>query len=75
VCSSDLGIVYATDAKLSKKVEIVAAFPDETHSPIVYPGALVTQSGDAQAFLNFLTNPSALGIFAGYGFKPITGKP
>ncbi len=45
-----IGIAYATDAKISNKVETVATFPEGFHSPIVYPAALVTQSGEAKAF-------------------------
>ncbi len=36
-----LGIVYATDAAISDKVEVLASFPESTHTPIVYPFALV----------------------------------
>lgn len=62
------GIVYETDAKQSKKVEIVAKFPADTHAKIVYPFALVRQSGDAEKFLDFLKTKQASEIFLGYGF-------
>ena len=41
------GIVYATDAALSKKVKVVAVFPDDSHPPIVYPVALDDRPGHA----------------------------
>ena len=31
------GIVYATDAAISEKVEVLEKFPPDTHRPIVYP--------------------------------------
>jgi molybdate transport system substrate-binding protein len=65
----DAGIVYETDAKQSKKVEVIGRFPADTHSPIVYPFALVTQSGDAKKFLDYLKQKPAADIFAQYGFK------
>ncbi|HTF97100.1 MAG TPA: molybdate ABC transporter substrate-binding protein [Cellvibrio sp.] len=64
-----LGIVYKTDAQLSKKVSVVASFPAESHLPIVYPGGLTKNAGpDAQAFWQFLQSNAALEIFARYGF-------
>jgi len=62
-----IGIVYATDARISNKVETVARFPDGLHAPIIYPAALVTQSGEAKAFFDYLQSSGKL--FAGYGFK------
>jgi molybdate transport system substrate-binding protein len=65
----DAGIVYETDAKQSKKVEVIGRFPADIHSPIVYPFALVTQSGDAKKFLDYLKQKPAAEVFAKYGFK------
>lgn len=63
-----VGIVYATDAKIGgDKVEVVGTFPDGLHAPIVYPAALVTQSGDAKRFFNYLQEAGS--VFAKYGFK------
>lgn len=62
------GIVYETDAKQSKKVEVVAKFPADTHAKIVYPFALVKQSGDAEKFLDFLKTKQASEVFLMYGF-------
>jgi len=64
-----LGIVYATDAAISDRVEVLASFPDATHDPIVYPFALVTGAQpDARAFLDYLGTAAAKSIFTHYGF-------
>ena len=39
--SAPLGIVYQTDARISRRVRVVAAFPAHSHPPIVYEIALV----------------------------------
>jgi len=65
------GIVYATDAALSKAVMIAGTFPADSHDPVSYPFA-VTKSGDtpeARALLQFLTGPAAHEVFAQRGFK------
>ena len=65
-----LGIVYATDARISDKVEVLDRFPDSSHKPIVYPFAAVKNSRpETRAFLQFMqTSPVAAGIFERYGF-------
>jgi molybdate transport system substrate-binding protein len=65
------GIVYATDAAVSKAVMIAGTFPADSHDPVSYPFA-VTKSGDtpeARALLQFLTGPAAHEVFAQRGFK------
>ena len=64
------GIVYATDAALSKKVKVVGVFPDDTHPPIVYPVALVTghDTPEAKAFFAYMKGPEAAAVFKKYGF-------
>ncbi|MCA1908060.1 MAG: molybdate ABC transporter substrate-binding protein [Magnetospirillum sp.] len=65
------GVVYATDAAVSKKVKVVGVFPDTLHDPIVYPFALVAgkESPAAKALLDFVRSPGAKGIFVKHGFK------
>lgn len=65
-----LGIVYATDAAISSKVEILARFPSETHQPIVYPFAIVNGArSEAKALMTFIrTSPEAAAIFNQHGF-------
>jgi molybdate transport system substrate-binding protein len=65
------GIVYATDAAVSKSVMVAGTFPADTHDPISYPFA-VTRSGDspeARALMTFLAGPQARAIFVNRGFK------
>jgi molybdate transport system substrate-binding protein len=68
------GIVYETDAKISDKVEIVGTFPERSHSPIVYPMALVSQSTQARDFLNYLAQKEASDVFVRYGFKVLDAR-
>jgi len=65
------GIVYATDAKADPKVKVVGALPASSHSPIVYPVALIAASTnpDAAFFLAYLTSQAATKIFTGQGFE------
>lgn len=64
------GVVYATDAKGQKDATVVATFPEESHKPITYPGAVVAASTkpEAQGFLDFLRTPAASDLFAAAGF-------
>jgi molybdate transport system substrate-binding protein len=64
------GIVYATDAAVSKDVAIAGTFPPDTHDPVTYPFAIV-QGGDtseARALLAFLSGPQAMAVFQRAGF-------
>ncbi len=65
-----LGIVYATDAAAEPNVKIVAAFPDDTHAPIVYPAAMTrdAKSADARGFLDYLKSVKARSSFEKQGF-------
>ncbi|HXT80238.1 MAG TPA: molybdate ABC transporter substrate-binding protein [Acetobacteraceae bacterium] len=65
------GIVYATDAAVSKAVMVAGTFPASSHDPVTYPFA-VTKSGDtpdARALMTFLSGPQARAIFVKRGFK------
>lgn len=67
------GIVYATDARISKKVDLSFVFPEESHSPIRYPAAVCVNAGTpetARVFLEFLKSPDAKTVFKRYGFEP-----
>ncbi len=66
-----LGIVYATDARASKGVRVVAVFPAASHPPIRYPLAILKQSrsADAAGFRAFLLSPRGRAIFVRYGFS------
>ena len=65
------GIVYGTDAAVSKAVTVAGVFPENSHDPVTYPFALI-KSGDTQdarAFLAFLSTQAARDIWVGRGFK------
>ena len=68
---SPLGIVYDTDAKVEPTVRIVGLFPDASHPPIVYPGAVVASSKNphAKGFLDSLISPAEAAIFHRFGFR------
>ncbi|MBO9464305.1 molybdate ABC transporter substrate-binding protein [Tropicibacter sp. R15_0] len=64
-----LGIVYATDAQADDRVHIVAPFPKDTHQPIRYPAAQISESQAATDFLTFLKSPEASALFQAHGFE------
>lgn len=67
----DAGIVYTTDARQSNRVRVVATAPTSTHSPIIYPVAVIRRSRQAEAareFVTFLTSAQARTVFKRYGF-------
>lgn len=66
-----LGVVYATDAAVSKKVKVIGVFPDSMHDPITYPFALIagTETPAAKAFLDYVKGLEAKGVFTRHGFK------
>jgi molybdate transport system substrate-binding protein len=71
--NADAGIVYATDAKISKKVAVAATASEDSHSPVVYPAALIKSSKNpaaAKTFLEFLSGEKARVVFQKYGFIP-----
>jgi molybdate transport system substrate-binding protein len=69
--NADAGIVYVTDAKISDRVKQVATAPNNLHSLIVYPIAVIKASRNqqsARAYVQFLRNKQAQDIFKKYGF-------
>lgn len=64
------GIVYSTDAAVSKNVRVAGTFPEGAHAPISYPVALMKEQdkGEARVFYDFLLTPEARVIFEKYGF-------
>jgi molybdate transport system substrate-binding protein len=65
------GIVSTTDASASDRVTVIATFPADTHRPIIYPAAVLSDSQhrDAAArFLGFLSSASGRTIFERLGF-------
>jgi molybdate transport system substrate-binding protein len=74
---AEAGVVYATDAGISKKVEAVYTFESTTHDPIVYPLVLLKageKNEGARKFYEYLQSPAASAIFQKYGFTRLDGK-
>jgi molybdate transport system substrate-binding protein len=70
----DAGVVYATDAAISKKITVIATAPEGTHKPVIYPGAVVKASVSpevAKAFLRWLSSAEASKVFVRYGFSVV----
>jgi molybdate transport system substrate-binding protein len=68
----DAGIVYKTDAILSKKVNIIASAKEGAHTPIIYPLGIVsdtTYPKEAKIFYQYMQSQEALRILEKYGFS------
>jgi molybdate transport system substrate-binding protein len=67
-----IGIVYETDALLNKNVVVQAIFPEKSHSPIIYPSALLnSKNSEAASYWVFLQSLQARAVFKRYGFTPL----
>lgn len=75
--SARFGIVYATDAASSKKVEVVYRVPISEGPPIIYPVAKLLRSKKEMAlrFLQSLSSLRAEKIFVRYGFRFLPTAP
>lgn len=68
----DAGVVYRTDAAVSRRVRVAATAPPGTHRPIVYPVAVIsrTEKGEAaQAFVAYLLGPEGRKVLRRRGFR------
>jgi molybdate transport system substrate-binding protein len=68
---AEAGIVYKTDAAISKKVQVAFAVPPRDGPKISYPMAVTTEARDpkaARAFLEYLDSDEAGRVFAKFGF-------
>ena len=72
--SADVGVVYATDAATTDKVQVVAEAPEGSlEKKVVYPVGIVSASQHkdaARLFVEFLQSDEALAVFEEYGFTP-----
>ncbi|WP_257386547.1 molybdate ABC transporter substrate-binding protein [Tahibacter caeni] len=66
-----LAAVYRSDAVSEPKVRVVAAFPADSHPPIVYPAAALQQhdGAAAQRFLALLRSAPARAVLQRWGFR------
>jgi molybdate transport system substrate-binding protein len=71
--SAEVGVVYATDAASTNKVEIVAEAPaGSLAQKVVYPAGITAASGhqkEARLFIDFLASEEGLTVFQKYGFS------
>jgi molybdate transport system substrate-binding protein len=69
----DAGVVYATDAAArSKEIKIVAAAPEASHKPAVYPIAVVKgtkNEAEAKSFIALVLSEEGKKILRKHGFK------
>ena len=68
------GLVYTTDARISRRVRVVATAPSDSHEPILYPVAALKASKSPQAarsFLDALESPETLAMFEKSGFAAV----
>ncbi|MDR2762265.1 MAG: molybdate ABC transporter substrate-binding protein [Planctomycetaceae bacterium] len=68
----DAGVVYYTDTLIMPdKVKIIAEAPENTHSPIIFPAAVIATGNNQEggkAFLKFLSSPEAIKVFKNCGY-------
>jgi len=71
------GIVYATDAKISRNVQEVDEVPGASNLNIAYPLAVVAERNrpEVTRFLDFLKGPEARRIFSDFGFTSLVKPP
>ncbi|WP_428390741.1 molybdate ABC transporter substrate-binding protein [Lichenicoccus sp.] len=70
------GIVYATDVPVAPGLAVAGIFPESSHTPIVYPGAVLKAAGQpkrAAALLSDLGGGAAQAIFHNLGFSKPPG--
>lgn len=73
--NAEAGIVYATDARESGKVRVAATAPEGSHSPVIYPAAVIAASRNqtaARAFVEFLAGSQARDVFTRHGFTMVS---
>ncbi len=66
------GIVYASDVQATQDLAVAGTFPESSHPPIVYPGAVLKQAPmpqQAQQLLAFLGGGAAQAVFHNLGFS------
>jgi molybdate transport system substrate-binding protein len=75
---TDAGIVYASDARaVGEKARVIATAPEEAHSPILYPVAVIKESKQKQAareFVDLVLSAEGKTILAKYGFAASSEK-
>jgi len=65
------GVVYSSDASVSKNIKVLAVFDRSLHSPVVYPAGIIKKNSSDRVkdFYTFLKSSEAEVIFSKYGFE------
>ena len=69
--NADVGFVYLSDAKSSPDAKVIATVPENLHSKITYPAAVIKASAnqdEAKEFEDFLYTDDAKAVFEKYGY-------
>jgi len=66
-----LGIIWQTDTPDERGIRVVAALPESSHPPIVYPLAVLANSTNEKvpSYLQYLLSPKAASFFQKRGFS------
>jgi molybdate transport system substrate-binding protein len=67
----DAGLVYATDAKISKRVKVCMTLPESACQPILYPIAIIKDSQHkdlAREFVDLVMSKAGRSVLAARGF-------
>ncbi len=72
--NADAGVVYETDASESDRVRVAAKAPEGTHTPVIYPVAVLKDCRNPEAareFVAFLAGNLARDVFTRHGFTTV----
>ena len=70
--NAEAGVVYRTDALISRRVRVISLAPTTMHAPIRYPAAVVSDSRNvraARAFVAYLDSAQAKNRLRQFGFS------
>ncbi len=70
--NADIGFLYESDALISDQVKIIAESDPTMHDPIIYPGAVTSETSKKEegiAFLEFLVSETGQEVLNKYGFS------
>lgn len=70
--NAEVGFVYKSDALSSDSAKIIETLPEDSHSPITYPAAVINSTKnekDAKEFEDFLFSDKCKSIFEKYGYE------
>lgn len=70
--NADAAVIYLTDARTSRAIDVAYVVPVEQAPPIVYPAAVIAgrpAGGRARRYLAWMGGPEATSIFTAAGFS------